>query len=155
MYKPGDALHKDYWSDPDDIVTLITGGSDVVFPQVVVADDQLGTWKKVIIMLMFAHTRNTHSGAVNKTFGAHYLQVKEAAAGSFIDGLYFPDDMFYTPDADDGGFGAGGLFIGNIDVIAQVDGPDTYSFQGDDFECDQNNLILSGVQTGIRVFYRR
>lgn len=141
----------DFWSLPQEEVALTGTAGDKSLPSVVVADLPAGaTIVRAIAMFKFRSIENHTFAGVNKLDGAQEIQVKENAAGSFIDAINLVDDQFTIAETTREG---GDVIIGAIDVKAQVDGNDTYAFQWDEAWADETGINFNDVQCGIRVWY--
>lgn len=77
--------------------------------------------------------------AANKTNINQYIQVDQAAAG-YTNALLIPNNSFYT-DAS-GTLGGCGDIIGSIDIKAKVTQGTATTFQWENADADQNNLVL-------------
>lgn len=147
----------DFWSDPmEEVQVAAAAGTLAITPTVTVADLPAGaTIVRATAMFKFRMIENTYDG-VNKLDGgtvaatSQVIQVKETAAGAYIDAINFVDDQFtLTALAREGG----DVLIGSIDVSAQVDGNDSYTFQWLLAKADQDFINFNDVQVGLRIFY--
>lgn len=147
----------DFWSDPQEEVQVAqAAGTLVITPTVTVADLPGGaTIVRAIAMFKFRMVENIYAG-VNKLDGAtdpdtsQVIQVKETAAGAYIDAIKFVDDQFTLADTAREG---GDVLIGSIDIAAQVDGNDSYTFQWLLRKADQDFINFNDVQVGLRIWY--
>jgi len=146
----GSLFTMDFWSDPQEEVLADTNGIDQGLPAVTVADLPADTTiVRVIAMFKFRMVEND-AGVANKLNGVQYIQVKETDAGGYINAIKLVDDLF-TFGAD--GREGGDVIIGNIDVKAQVDDNDGYSFLWTAALADADSLRFNDLQTGLRIWY--
>ena len=140
----------DFWSLPQEEVYVTNAAGDKSLPSVTVADLPAGaTVIRAIAMFKFRSCEEVSSG-VNKLSGAQEIQVKETAAGAYIDAINLVDDQFtLAADAREGG----DVFIGAIDVTGEVDGNGTYDFQWDEALADADGIKFNDVQCGLRIWY--
>lgn len=142
----------DYWSVPDDSISVTNVAADIALPSVVVAGLPAGaTIVRVIAMFKFRAVANINVGNPNALNGAQEIQVNDSAATGWVDAINLVTDQF-TLDADTRE--GGDVFIGAIDISARVDGNDTYSFQWDEAVADVDGINFNDLQTGLRVWYR-
>ncbi len=141
----------DFWSLPQEEVALSGIAGDKSLPSVDVADLPDGaTIVRAIAIFKFRTIENHTYAGINKLDGAQEIQVKENAAGSYIDAINFVDDQFtLVQDAREGG----DVIIGAIDVSAEVDGNDTYAFQWDEAIADEDGIKFNDIQMGLRILY--
>ena len=144
----------DFWSDIDDLITLTTATSNVVLPDVIVADilaaDNI---VRVIGMLKYRELEDS-STTENGVNGAATINVKKSTGAWGADDVMLidvPDNTMLTPASK---FSSGDLFIGDNDAASEVDGNATYNlrFDGNIF-VDGDNLLLRDVQVGLRVYF--
>lgn len=142
----------DYWSVPDDSISVTNIAGDIALPSVVVAGLPAGsTVIRAIAMFKFRAIANTDAANPNALNGAQEIQVDDSVATGWLDAINFVTDQFtIDPDTREGG----DVFIGAIDISARVDGNDTYSFQWDEAVADFDGIDFNDLQTGIRVWYR-
>jgi hypothetical protein len=138
-----------YFSASQEEVALTAGAGDKALPSVVLPNIS-GTIVHAYAGFKFRMLEDT-SGGANKLNGAQDIQVKENAAGAYIDAINFVDDQFsIAADTREGG----DCIIGNIDVVAQVSAFNkTYAFQWDEGVADAANLQFNDVQTFLIVRY--
>lgn len=147
----------DFWSDPqEEVQVAAAAGTLAITPTVTVADLPAGaTIVRAIAMFKFRMIENTYAG-VNKLDGAtvaatsQVIQVKETAAGAYIDAINFVDDQFTLADSAREG---GDVLIGSIDITGQVDGNDSYTFQWLLANADQDFINFNDCQVGLRIWY--
>lgn len=141
---------QDFWSDVQATVTITNGAGDKALPSVVIPNNTLGTFQRVVAMFKYRKALDS-SAALNKLSGAQDIQVKESGAGTYIDAINLQDDQISCPAS---GETSGDVIIGDIDVKAQVAAINkTYDFQMDEAVADGSNLVLHDVQCGLRVYY--
>lgn len=135
-----------FWSDVDDLITVDDTAGAEVFPPVTVADVPSGaTFLHVYAGVVIGQFEDT-STAENKVVlaGSEHIQVKETAAGAFVDAIKLLAGQWLTPAS---GTRGGGVFIGNIDIKAEVDANDPYSFQWEGADVTGASLLLRDVQS--------
>ena len=147
----------DFWSNPqEEIQVPAVAATLVITPVVNVADLPGGaTIVRAIGMFKFRMVENTYDGA-NALDGAsvadttQVIQVKETTAGGYIDAINFADDQFtFTALGREGG----DVFIGQVDVSAQVDAIGSYTFQWKMRKADGDFILFNDIQMGIRIWY--
>ncbi len=147
----------DFWSEPQEEIQVPTVAATLVFtPTVTVADLPAGaTIVRAIAMFKFRMVENTYAG-VNRLDGAtvatisQVIQLKETAAGAYIDAINFVDDQFTLADSAREG---GDVLIGSIDITAQVDANDNYTFRWLLRKADQDFINFNDCQVGLRIWY--
>jgi endoglucanase Acf2 len=104
---------------------------------------------------MIFGTRHNSNALANKTTGDQNLQVRVNGAGAFVTFHVVPDDSLVTTlgGASPLGDGAGGVFMGSVDVKAEVTANGTYNFQWTTAGVDVAALLLYDVQVGLIVTY--
>ena len=147
----------DFWSDPQEEIPVPAVAATLVFtPTVTVGDlPATATIVRAIAMFKFRMVENTHEGA-NALDGAtdpdttQVIQVKETAAGAYIDAINFVDNQFtFTEAAREGG----DVLIGSLDIVGQVTGNDSHTFQWKMRKADQDFINFNDCQVGIRIWY--
>ncbi len=143
----------DFWSSSQEEVALTGAAGDKTLPSVVVADLPAGsTVVRAIAIFKFRSIESHTFAGGNKLDGVQDIQVKENAAGSFIDAINLVDDQFtLAQDTREGG----DTILGTIDVTSEVDGNDTYAFQWDEAVADETGIKFNDVQMGLRIWYSR
>lgn len=146
----------DFWSDPQEEVSVTSGAGTKTLPSVTVADLPSGaTIVRAMAMFKFRMIENTNAAA-NKLDGAtvastsQVIQVRDDTPGTWRDAINFVDDQFGVAATTREG---GDVCIGSIDIAVEVDGNDTYNFQWLLALADQDNLNFNDVQTGLRIWY--
>lgn len=142
------------WSEPQEEMQLtdnVAPGTDVSLPSVAITDLPVGaTIVKAIAMFKFRVVENTHIG-VNKLQGEQHIQVRNDTPGTWQDAISFVDNMFtIAASTREGGIST---FMGDHNIVVEVDGNDTYNFQWAASLVDQANLQFNDVQTGLRIWY--
>jgi len=141
----------DFWSVPQEEVSVPAAAADQSLPDVTVAGLPTGAIVvRAIAVFKFRMIENTNAGA-NKLSGAQEIQVRDDTPGAWADCINFVDDQFGIAGSTREG---GDVILGAIDVSSTVDGNDTYNFQWDEAVADLAALNFNDVQTGIRVWYR-
>ena len=143
--------HMDFWSDVQEEVALTGTAGDKTLPSVIVADLPSGaTITRAIVLFKFRMVENHTFAGGNKLGGAQDIQVKENAAGSFIDAINLADDQFtLAQDTREGG----NIITGDNDVKAEVDENGTYAFQWDEAIADETGINFNDVQMGLKIWY--
>ena len=142
-------ITKAFFSATDDIITCNTDSSDLTLPSVVLPNIT-GTITHVYAGIKFRMIENTNA-ATNGLNGAQDIQVKESAAGAYVDAINLVDNQWLLAATTREG---GDAAIGNIDIVAQVAAFNkTYDFIIDNNDVDQANLNLCDVQTFLIVSY--
>jgi hypothetical protein len=139
---------QEFLSLPAATVTIPAIAADLALPNVVIAGLPSGaTITRVTAELIFRAVENTNAGA-NALTGAQKVQVKENAAGAFIDAINFADNQFTFAAI---GIVPGGVQRGILDVKAQVAGNGTYAFKWLLALADAAAIVLEDVQVGLFV----
>jgi len=147
----------DFWSDPqEEVQVAAAAGTLVITPTVTVADLPAGaTIVRAIAMFKFRMVENIYAGE-NNLDGAtnpdtsQVIQVKETAAGAYIDAINFVNNQFTLADTAREG---GDVLIGSIDITGQVDGNDSYTFRWLLRKADQDFINFNDIQVGLRIWY--
>ena len=140
-----------FWSEVQATATITGASTDVALPSVVLPNLTIGTIVDARCILKYRKIDNTYAGT-NAVNGPADIQVKENAAGSFIDAIDITDNAMQCDASAESG---GDVVMGDIDVKAQVAAMNkTYAFQFDDIAADQNNLVLYDVQMGIQIWFQ-
>ena len=141
----------DFWSAPLEGVTLTdiaAPGTDVALPDVEVDLPAGATVVRAVAMFKFRMLDNP--GAANALQGDQYIGVQKGGAGGYANAIFLDDNMFGIAEATREG---GDVVVGNLNVVAKVDGDATYNLQWTASLVDVANLKFCDVQTGIRVWY--
>lgn len=149
---------RDFWSNPQEEIQVVAAGGTIVFtPTVTIADlPATATIVRAIAMFKFrmienidaVNANNLNGGTVANT--SQVIQVKETAAGGYIDAINFVDTQFgLAKETREGG----DVLIGSIDIAAQVDGNDNYTFQWKVAKAAHDFLNFNDVQVGLRIWY--
>lgn len=142
----------DFWSTPEDAITVTNVAADKTLPSVTVAGIPTGaTILRAVAFIKFRALVNTDAANPNALDGAQEIQVNDSAATGWVDAINLVDNQF-TLDADTRE--GGDVFIGAIDISARVDGNDTYFFQIDEAIADVDGIDFNDLQTGLRIWYR-
>ena len=140
------------WSLIDDMVPLVDGALDTPLPSVVVAGLPAGcTIVRVEAMLRFREVENTFAGANAVDGAACPIQLQDSVPCAFTTCITIPDDFLAFGAA---GFQSGFTVNGSINMLAIVDGNDTYAFQWDAVQVNSDFIKLMDVQTGLRIYFR-
>ncbi len=155
----GDILEKlgrqlfcmDFWSVPLEGVTLTdiaAPGTDVALPDVVVDLPAGVTVVQAVAMFKFRMLDN--AGAANALQGDQYIGVQKGGAGGYVNAIFLDDNMFGIAEATREG---GDVVVGDLNVVAKVDGDATYNLQWTASLVDVADLKFCDVQTGLRIWY--
>jgi hypothetical protein len=137
------------YSLPQKSVTADTTHTDASLPSITLPDIA-GTIVRVYAGIFFRMIENTNAAA-NKLNGTQEIQVKEHAAGAYIDAINLVDDQFGIAASTREG---GTIVRGIIDVSAQVAAFNkTYDFLWDEPLTDQDSLVFYDLQTFLVVDY--
>lgn len=140
----------DFWSSPQEEVSVPAAAADQALPDVTVAGLPAGvTIVRVVALFKWRALENTNVAA-NKLNGAQDIQVRTDAPGAWADAINLLDDMFGIAASTREG---GDVIIGALDIKATVTGDDTYNFQWDEAVADVAALNFNDVQTGLRIYY--
>jgi len=137
----------DFWSASQESFTIPAIAADTALPSVTVVLPTGVTLVRVIAMFKY---RKLTAVLASALAGAQDIQVRTDAPGAWADAINLVDDQWTLVAGDIEG---GDVLIGNIDVKATVIGNDTYNFQLDEAVAD-SAMVFSGVQMGLRVWYR-
>lgn len=146
----GQSSVMDFWSDIQEEVVITAAMADVALPNVVVAGLPAGvTITRVVAMIKFRVIENTNVAA-NRLTGAQTIEVRDDTPGTWRTAINFADDLFHLAASIREG---GDMYIGDNDIIVEVDGNDTYNFQWADGDADLANLQFNEVQVGLRIYF--
>ena len=146
----GQVMSMDFWSTPEDAITVTNVAGDKALPDVTVGGLPAGaTIVRAAAMFKFRMVEETSAGA-NALDGAQEIQVRDDSPGAWIDAINFIADQFtLASEAREGG----DVCIGAVDISATVDGNDTYNFQWDEALADADGIKFNDIQVGIRIWY--
>lgn len=138
----------DFWSKSMETFTVPAVAADTaITPTVTTALPAGSTYVRVVAMFKY---RKISAVAASALAGAQEFQVDDVANTGWLDCINLEDNQFTLAAGDAEG---GDVLIGSIDIKARVDGDDTYDFQLDEGHAD-SALVFTGVQVGLRVWYR-
>lgn len=137
----------DFWSASQESFTIPAVAADTALPDVTVVLPTGVTLVRVIAMFKYRKVSAVGASALT---GAQDIQVRADTPGAWTDAINLVNDQWTLAAGDIEG---GDVLIGNIDVKATVVGNDTYNFQLDEAVAD-SAMVFSGVQVGLRVWYR-
>ena len=140
----------DFWSAPQESLTVSNVATDRALPDVVVAGLAAGSQVvRVIAMFKFRIVAET-SSAPNALNGAQEIQVRDNAPGAWADAINFVTDLFtLANDVREGG----DVQIGAIDLSATVVGNGTYNFRWEQALADGASLVFNDIQVGLRIWF--
>lgn len=138
----------DFWSLPVETFTVPAVAADTALPDVTVAGLPTGaTIVKVTGMFKY---RKVSAVAASAMTGAQEIQVRTDAPGAWADIINLVDNQWtLAAGAEEGG----DVIFGVLNLNGTVTGNDTYNFQLDEAVAD-SALVFTGVQVGLRVWYR-
>jgi len=146
----------DFWSPPQEEVTITNAAATKTLPSVTVGDLPSGaTVVRAIALLKFRAVENTNVAA-NKLSGAtvaatsQVIQVRTDAPGTWRDAIKFVDDQFGLAASTREG---GDVLIGDTDIAVEVTANDIYEFQGLLMLADVSALNWNDLQCGLRIWY--
>ncbi|MDD5702305.1 MAG: hypothetical protein PHU23_09690, partial [Dehalococcoidales bacterium] len=143
-------LSLDFWSLPQEEVSVPAVAADLTLPDIVVTGIPAGTTVvRAIAMFKFRIVENTNAG-VNKLSGNQVIQIRDDSPGAWVDAINLADDMFsLTASTREGG----DVIIGAVDVSGVVIGNDTYNLQWHDAVADLASIHFNDVQVGLRIYF--
>jgi len=150
----------DFWSAPQDLVTVAAVAADIDFNDIVVAGLPVGVTMQRVVLILTARALAEDSAADNYIDVAdrtiRVLKDGGAWGTNDIIGITFPVNALYVAaDSKEGG----PVVIGSADIKAAVDGIGTYHVRTDEttrtdaLTALADNLYLYDVQVGLRVFF--
>lgn len=144
---------KDFWSDIDDEILLPAAAADRDLPDIVVAglpSDIVLT--RVVLLLKVRAIENISALGTNGVKIAQTIKVKQSAQawGAAITAIDMVDNMWLVAAETRE---AGDVVIGDNDIKATVSGNGTYNVRWISALVDLDNLKLSDVQVGFRMFW--
>jgi hypothetical protein len=142
----------DFWSDPQEEVSVTSVAGDKAMPSVTVANLPAGAViVRAVAIFKFRMVHNTNANNINKLSGAQNIQLRDDTPGTWRNAINLVDDLFaVAADTREGG----DVLIGGTDISVEVDENDTYEFRWAQALADQDNLNFNDVQTGLRIWYR-
>lgn len=150
----------DFWSAPEDKLTVDSSAADIDFPDIVVAGLPSGLTIRRIVLIFTCRAILDTSGSDNYINSASKtLRVKKST------GTWGSDDLIAITFANQSLYcvasskEAGPVLVGDTDIKSEVDGDATYNVRSD--ETNRSDAIVSlgddlelyDVQVGLRVFY--
>jgi hypothetical protein len=150
----------DFWSDPEDKITIAGAAANLVFPDIVVGNLPATFTPRKVVLVLAARALFDTSGADNYIDQANKtLRIKKDTGNWGADDIVaitFDIDSLYTrANAKE----PGPCIIGDTDLQGEVDGNATYNIRsdqtvrGDAISALANNLEMYDVQVGLRYFY--
>jgi len=148
----------DFWSNPQEEVSVPAVAGTLTLPSVTVADLPAGaTIVRAIAIFKARITENTNAAA-NKLNGAtvagtsQVIQIQDSALSGWVDAINFVDDQFgiaaTTREGSD-------VLMGSIDIAGagKVDANDTYSVRWLLALADLASLNFNDCACGVRIWY--
>ncbi len=136
----------------DDLITLNATAAAEALPSVTVRNIPSGAvFLEVTAWVSIGSFEDT-SGSENKLVlaGNEHIQVKETSAGSFTDAIKLVANQWLVGASATRG---GNVYFGSIDIKAEVNANDGYSFQIENADVTAVNLLLRDVQCGLIVYF--
>lgn len=146
----------DFWSNPQEEVSIPAVAATLALPSVTVADLPAGaTVVRAFAMLKFRAIENTNAAA-NTLSGAtvaatsQVIQVQNAAAGTWRDAINFVNLQFGVAASTREG---GDALVGSIDIANEVTANGTYSFRYLLALAALAALNWNDCQTGLKIWF--
>ncbi len=150
----------DFWSAPEDKITVSNVAADKPFPDIVVSGLPVGAVLKRVVLIFTCRVINDTSGAANYINAANKtLRIKKSTGAWGSDdvaGITFDQNSLYCAGSSKE---AGPAIIGSGDVKSEVDGDATYNVRSDQTTRSDAivalaaNLEIYDVQVGLRVWF--
>ena len=150
----------DFWSAPEDKLTITNTPGDITFPDIVVSGLPLGATLKRVVLIMTCRAIEEDSAAANYINAASKTLriMKDTGAWGTNDvvGITFSNASLYCAASSKE---AGPVIIGAHDVKAEVDGDATYEVQSNQTNRTDAIVVLAAsmylydVQVGVRIFF--
>lgn len=141
----------DFWSEIDPEVVVTSTAANQALPSIVVSGIPSGaTVERVIMMLKYRAVEDT-SLAENSLVlaGTEHIQI-DKTGGTYIDAIKLVAGMVQVAAGTES---PGDVWIGDIDISAEVDSDDTYETRWEGADCTGNDLELRDVQVGVRIWF--
>lgn len=149
----------DFWSAPEDMITVDSSAADIPFPDIVVSGLPSGlTIRRVALILICRAIRDTSAAANYINAAGKTLRVMKSGgnwATQSIVGITFANGSLYCAASSK----EPGLPIVGVDIKSIVDGNATYNVRSEQSNHGEgvvslgDDLELYDVQVGLRVFY--
>ena len=149
----------DFWSIPDDLITIAAVAADLDFPNVVVESLPYGFSIIRVIPMLKIKALNDTSGADNKINAASKTIRVKVSTGAWgtndIIAIDFTNGQWYTVASTKEG---GDVMVGDNDIKSVVTGNGTYNFRSEQTNRADAILALGAslelyeVQVGARVY---
>jgi len=149
----------DFWSAPEDKLTVDSSAADIDFPDIVVAGLPSGlTIRRVELILICRAIKDTSAAANYINAAGKTLRVKKSTGSWVTDsivGITFANQSLYC----EANSKEPGLPIVGVDIKSVVDGNATYNVRSEQSNHGEgivslgDDLELYDVQVGLRVFY--
>ncbi len=143
----------DFWSDPvEEKAVTAAQVTAAVGAAVVVADLPAGAVVvRAIVMMKFRMVENTNAAENSLDCAAvQPIQVDNDGNDGWVTAIDFVDEQFKIAATTREG---GDILIGDNNVVARVDGNDTYDFQWLNAKAHLANIQFNDIQMGIRIWY--
>ena len=141
---------EDFWSEIDNLVTVTSTAANQALKDITLAGTPGGI-RRVFMMLKFRTVENTSASGDNSLVlaGDEHIQIVRTGT-TYIDAIKLVAGMALTPASS---VGPGDIWIGDIDVSAEVNAYDTYETRWEGADCTFNDLLFRDVQVGLRVWF--
>lgn len=150
----------DFWSAPEDKLTLAAAAADKDFPNIVVSGLPAGaTYKRVVLMMTCRAIKDTSDAANYIDEASKTLRVKKSTStwgNQDLPGITFDQNSLYCVASSKE---AGPVIIGSHDVKGEVNGDATYNVRSDEttrsdaISAFADSLELYDIQVGLRFFF--
>jgi len=151
-------LSMDFWSNPQEEVSVPAIAATLALPSVTVADLPAGATIVRAIAIFKARMIENTNAAANKLNGAtvaatsQVIQIQDSALSGWVDAINFVDDQFGIAATTREG---GDVLMGSIDIAGagKVDANDTYSVRWLLALADLASLNFNDCACGLRIWY--
>jgi hypothetical protein len=110
------------------------------------------TIQRAVVLLKFRYVRDSSgsANAIDTTEATPAVQIEKVSGGSWTDAITIVADILTCAgEAKE----CGDVWVGDVDVKAQVADEAASEFRLDDIKADANNLYIGEVQFGLRVWF--
>jgi hypothetical protein len=110
------------------------------------------TIQRAVVMMKFRYVRDSSGSdnAIDTAGATPAVQIEKVSGGSWTDAITIVADMLTCAG---NGKEAGDVWVGDMDVKAQVADGAASEFRLDDIKADGNNLYIGEIQFGIRIWF--
>jgi hypothetical protein len=150
----------DFWSSPEDNLTVTNSAADITFPNIVISGLPSGLTIQRIVLILSIRAIFDTSGSDNYIDAASKtLRIKKSTGTWGTDDIvaitFAQNSLYCVADSKE----SGPVLIGDTDLSSVVDGDATYNVmsneteRGDAIVVAGADLELYDIQVGLRVFY--